>query len=294
VILVFGAGGQSGQSLIEEGRRIGVPMIGHTRAQTDINNFEAVCHAIATTRPTLVVNAAAYTAVDRAESDAGAADMVNALGPGVVARATAAADVPMMQISTDYVFDGTKTNAYREEDPIAPISIYGWTKAKGEEAVRRANPRHIILRTSWLHGPYGQNFLKIILRLAASREELRVVSDQRGCPTSTTELARAILRTADRLAAGATPFGTYHFTGRGETTWHGLAVEIVNCQAETTGLRPRVVPIASEDYPTAARRPANSTLDSSRFASVFDYPAESWQAGVRSAIDRLFSLEVAA
>ena len=294
MILVFGVGGQLGRSLLEESRLSGVPLIGHTRDQTDINDGDAVLRAIGVTRPALVVNAAAYTAVDRAESEAAAAEMVNAQGAAIVASVSAAADIPMVQVSTDYVFDGTKAGAYVESDPVAPIGAYGRSKANGEAAVRQTNPRHIILRTSWLYGHFGQNFLKTVLRLADARSELRIVADQRGCPTSTAELARAILRVAHHMAGADVAYGTYHFGGTGETTWHGFASEIVNCQALFTGRRPIVTPIATADYPTAARRPANSVLDSSRFGLAFGYRAEPWQAAVRTAVHRLHSLEIAA
>src|SRR6185503_18667613 len=194
----------------------------------------AVRDAISRHRPGLVVNAAAYTKVDLAESEAEAARQGNEIGPGVLARACAAAAIPLVHVSTDYVFDGSKPDAYLETDPITPLGVYGHSKAAGEKAVRDALREHVILRTSWVYGEFGHNFLKTILRLAATRDELRVVGDQRGCPTSTRDLAHAILAIAPRLAARDTVWGTYHFAGTGVTTWHGFASRIVSAQAALT------------------------------------------------------------
>jgi dTDP-4-dehydrorhamnose reductase len=174
------------------------------------------------------------------------------------------------------VFDGTKARAYRESDPINQINAYGHSKAVGEAAVRRAQPRYVILRTSWLYGEFGHNFLKTMVRLAQEREELRVVSDQRGSPTSTRDLADAILRIAPRLAKGKEVWDTYHFTGSGVTTWHGFASCIVAAQAPLTGRKPRVTAITTAEFPTAARRPANCELDCSRFEQTFGFRARPW------------------
>jgi dTDP-4-dehydrorhamnose reductase len=249
-----------------------------SHAEVDIADAEAVSRALDQTRPALVINAAAYTKVDLAEQECEAAHLGNEVGPGVVAAACAAQQTPLIHISTDYVFDGAKAGAYVESDAIAPLGVYGRTKAAGEAAVRAAAKRHIILRTSWVYGEFGNNFLKTMLRLAKERDELRVVADQRGCPTSTRDIAEAILRIAPRLEAGAGAqlYGVYHFAGAGATSWHGFAIRIIDAQAEITGRRPKVVAIATADYPTPARRPANSVLDCGLFRRTFGFGARAW------------------
>ncbi|MCI0466732.1 MAG: dTDP-4-dehydrorhamnose reductase, partial [Beijerinckiaceae bacterium] len=241
--------------------------------------------------PRLVVNAAAYTAVDKAESEPEAAFAANSAGAEAAARAAALRQVPILQLSTDYVFDGTKKGAYRETDPAAPLGIYGKSKAEGEARVRKANPHHFILRTSWVYGRFGSNFLKTILRLSREREELRIVADQRGCPTATADLAEAILAIDRALAAGIDSPGTYHFAGDGVTSWHGFASLIVEVQAQETGRRPSVMPVSTAEYPTPARRPANSELDSRLFASAFGCRASPWQTRVRETVQSLLNEE---
>jgi dTDP-4-dehydrorhamnose reductase len=269
VILVFGGNGQLGQELARLAGRRKIALTALTHAQTDIGNRAAVAAALNEHRPSLVVNAAAYTKVDHAETDTSAALQANAHGPDVLASGCAEAGVPLLHISTDYVFDGTKAQAYLESDPINPINAYGRSKAVGEAAVRRQQPRHVILRTSWLYGEFGQNFLKTIVRLAQEREELRVVADQRGSPTSTRDLADALLRIAPRLAVGEGVWGTYHFAGSGVTTWHGFASCIVAAPAPLTGRNPRVTAITTAEFPAPARRPANCELDCGRFEQTF-------------------------
>src|SRR5690606_19415722 len=178
---------------------------------------------------------------------------------------------------TDYVFDGTKRGAYHEEDPTAPLGVYGRSKAEGERRVRAAMNRHVILRTSWLYGIHGANFLKTILRLADERPELKVVEDQVGCPTGTADLAAAILRVMESVKSGREIWGTYHFAGTGAVSWHGFASEIVRLQAPMTGKRPAVHAISSAEYPTTVRRPANSELDSTKFATTFGFRAIPWR-----------------
>jgi dTDP-4-dehydrorhamnose reductase len=251
-----------------------VPLTALDRAQADIGDAAAVRAAIAQARPALVVNAAAYTKVDLAETESQTAFRVNADGAGIVAEACAG--TPLVHISTDYVFDGTKASPYVEDDPIAPVNVYGQSKAAGERAVREANPRHVILRSSWIFGEFGHNFLKTMLRLAATREELRVVADQHGSPTSTRDIANAILALAPRLTAGEDVWGTYHFTASGTTTWHGFASRIVAAQAPLTGRNPRVTAITTAEFPTAARRPANSQLDCARFERTFGFRGRPW------------------
>jgi dTDP-4-dehydrorhamnose reductase len=275
VILVFG-NGQLGQELTRTGAAGQAPLVTLSRAQADITDRAAIAEALRRHAPDLVVNAAAYTKVDLAETELEAARQGNEVGPAIVAEACATAGVPLVHISTDYVFDGRKLDAYVEGDPIAPIGAYGRSKAAGERAVRQATAHHVIMRTSWIYGEFGHNFLKTMLRLATTREELRVVADQRGCPTSTRDLADAILRIAPRLVARDEIWGTYHFAGAGVTTWHGFAARIVTAQAPITGRNPRVTAITSAEFPTPARRPANSELDCRLFERTFGFGGRPW------------------
>ena len=289
-LLVFGAAGQVGQELLALAKLRALEAHGVTRAEADITDRAAVAAVIQTVRPTLVVNAAAYTAVDRAEDEPERAAAANVEGVGVLADAAATAGIPLLHLSTDYVFDGTKQGAYTEDDPIAPLGVYGRTKADGEAAVT-ANPRHIVLRTAWVYGRYGHNFLKTMLRLAAERDRLRVVADQRGCPTATLDIAGAILAVHDVLDRGGSVGGLYHFAGSGETSWHGFAEAIVKAQSSITGRRPPVDAIRTADYPTPARRPANSTLNSDRFATDFEFRAQPWQVRVREVVDDFLAVD---
>jgi dTDP-4-dehydrorhamnose reductase len=274
MILVFGAG-QLGQELDALARQRCVELT-LLRRDADIADEAAVSAAIERFQPDFVVNAAAYTAVDNAETEPGAAQLSNAIGPAVLADACAGAGVPMVHISTDYVFDGIKAGAYREDDPVNPLGVYGRSKLAGEVAVRERLREHLILRTSWVYGIYGRNFLKTIVTRAAEQPALRVVADQHGCPTSTRDLADAILRLRVPALAGTARWGTYHFAGNGETTWWGFAARIVAERNRLTGDTTVVEPIASAEYPTRARRPANSALDSGLFTRTFGIAARHW------------------
>jgi dTDP-4-dehydrorhamnose reductase len=288
-ILILGADSQVAREFAARAAHAGVALSAVRRTEVDIADRAAVQAAIARAAPVLVVNTAAYTNVDRAETEVEQAFRANAIGPAVVARSCAEADVPLVHLSTDYVFDGRKDGPYTEDDPVAPLSVYGRSKAEGEAAVRGGLQRHVILRASWVYGAYGSNFLKTILRLAQERDELSIVADQHGCPTATADIADAMLAVAARVAEDAAPWGTYHFGGRGATTWHGFAAEIVEAQAGLTGRRPRVVPITTSEYPRPARRPANSVLDSSRFQRTFGLRAADWRERTRSVVAALVS-----
>lgn len=275
MILVFGGGGQVGQELERAGVVARVPLAALSRAEADITDRNAVADAIKRHDPLVVVNAASYTKVDLAETESEAARLANEVGPAIIGAACATAGVPLIHLSTDYVFDGCKPTGYVEGDRISPINTYGQTKAAGEKAVRESTPLHVIIRTSWIYGEFGKNFLKTVLNLAATREELRIVADQRGCPTSTPDLAQAILRIVPQLLSSKI-WGTYHFTGSGVTTWHQFACRIVAAQAPLTGRSPRVTAIPTAEFPTAARRPANSELDSRLFERVFGFRGRPW------------------
>jgi dTDP-4-dehydrorhamnose reductase len=286
-LLIFGANGQLGRALARTAWPLPVDLVLLDRAAADLSAAGTAAAALAEHRPALVINAAAYTAVDRAESEHGLAFAINAAAPAEMAAAAAAQGVPVVHVSTDYVFDGAKPTAYIETDPIAPLGVYGATKAAGEEGVRGANPRHLILRTSWVYADEGQNFVRTMLRLGSERDEMKVVNDQTGSPTSAADLAAAIARLTPALLSGNIPWGTYHLTGGGETTWHGFAEAIFQDMAQRRGRRPRLLPIPSSAYPTPARRPSNSRLDNSRFRETFGFALPQWQASLAAVLGSL-------
>lgn len=293
-VLLFGAQGQLGRELAAAAGRHGIEMIGLSRSDADIRREADVARAVRRTRPAVVINAAAYTAVDRAEEEPEAAFLVNAAAPGVVAATCAAAGIPLLHVSTDYVFDGSKTAPYVESDPVAPLGVYGRSKEEGERAVRGALARHLIVRTSWVYGVYGTNFLKTMLRLAQEREALRVVADQHGCPTASADLAAGLLAAAGRAARDEKVWGTYHLAGTEAGTWHEFAAAIIEAAAPLTGRRPAVQPIATADFPTRAKRPANSRLDSTLFARTFGFVARPWRERVGEIVLRLQGMETGA
>lgn len=291
-ILVTGTAGQLAQSLLAAGLARGVDVVAMRRPQLDLTIPGTLRTAIADAEPDVVVNAAAYTAVDKAESEEALAHKVNGSGAGELAAVCARAGVSLVHISTDYVFDGESPRAYVESDPTAPINAYGRSKLAGEIAVAAACPRHVILRTSWIYSPFGTNFVRTMLRLGAERETLGVVDDQRGCPTYAPHLADAILAIAGQLdgAAAADPrWGLYHAAGSGDTTWCGFAREIFQA-TQARGLpTPALQAIATSAYPTPARRPANSRLDCGKLAAVFGVRLPDWQDGTRACLERLLS-----
>lgn len=291
-ILLAGSGGQVGHEVMRLAREQGRSLTGLSRAQLDIADSEAVARIFQQARPSLVINAAAYTAVDRAEQDVEAAMRANRQGPAILAAACHAHQIPLIHLSTDYVFDGTKTGPYLEDDPAAPAGVYGRSKWEGEEEVRTVLREHLIIRVSWVFGPHGNNFVKTMLRLAAERDALRVVADQHGCPTSATHIAQAILTIVDRIRAGAdvdARWGTYHFCGRPETVWHGFA-EIIIREAVRLGLLARAIPvqpITTDQYPTPARRPLNSVLDCQKIEQAFGLSIPAWQEGLTAMLTRI-------
>ena len=270
---MLGASGQLGGDLVEEGTRQGHEMVGLTQLECDITDAAAVQRAIGEAHPDAVINAAAWTRVDAAEEHETTAEAVNATGAGYVAAAAAAAGIRCCHVSTDYVFDGTATSPIPETAVAAPRSAYGRTKWHGEIAVREHNPDHIIVRTSWLYGRQGPNFVLTMLRIAAERPQVRVVADQHGAPTWTGHLAPAMLRL---LEVG--PPGTYHLTNSGVTTWHGLAVAAIRSR----GGMAEVVPITTAEYPTQAIRPAYSVLDNRAWRELGEPPLPDWQEGLRA------------
>jgi dTDP-4-dehydrorhamnose reductase len=231
--------------------------------------------------------AAAYTQVDRAESEKDLAFAVNRDGAGHVAQSCGRRSIVLIHLSTDYVFDGAKPMAYVEDDPVAPINAYGESKAAGEATVRAHCAHHVIIRTSWLYGVHGQNFVKTMIRLARSRDEIAVVDDQWGSPTSAADLAAAIATIASRIQAGHGQWGTFHYCGGGDTTWHGLAQAIMASPRSGLATPPRLRPITTAQYPTAARRPANSRLDCGRIESAYGMSRPAWQMSLDAVLAEL-------
>ena len=288
-ILVFGARGQVGREIVALAAARGLPVVGLSRVEADITNETTVRAAIDVHRPSVVVNGAAYTSVDRAEREPEIAAVANVTGPAVLATVCASINVPLIHLSCDYVFNGAKKTAYVENDRVAPLSVYGRTKAEGEAKVRELMPRSVILRSSWIYGPHGQNFLRTVLKLAAERDELRMFSDQIGCPTATIDIAEAVLAVARKLATEAKVSGIFHFAGTGATSRFGFAADIVQRQAIFTGRTPKVAEIKMAEYPVAAKRPLNCELDSSRFRAAFGYSAAPWQHRVAEVVAALLA-----
>jgi dTDP-4-dehydrorhamnose reductase len=260
------------------------------RDQLDLAELETIEPALTSTEPDVIINAAAYTAVDQAEDERDLAFAVNATGPGEAAPVAQALDVPFLHISTDYVFDGTKVGRYTEFDPVAPLGVYGASKEAGEQAVREATPRHAIYRTAWVYAPEGKNFVKTMLRLAADRDLLTVVGDQRGSPTSATDLAAFLLHAADACIANKDgAFGNFHVAGMGEASWAEFA-ELITGRGAELGLidsAPTVKAITTAEYPTKAARPANSVLDCRKSQAVYGYSMKPWQAALDEALTEI-------
>ncbi|MFN3743368.1 MAG: dTDP-4-dehydrorhamnose reductase [Hyphomicrobiaceae bacterium] len=289
-LLIAGAQGQLARAMIELAPSAeDVTAFALGRPALDLTAPATVLGTLADFKPDVIVNAAAYTAVDQAEVEPGAAIALNAEGPKRLAEAAARMGAVLIHISTDQVFDGTKPGPYVEGDATAPLSAYGRSKLAGEEAVRATAPRHIILRTSWVYSPFGTNFVINMLRLARQRAEVRVVNDQTGNPTYAPHLAEAILGIARAVTAGppSSVWGTYHAAGAGAVTWCGFAQEIMRVSAACGGASAAVVPITTAEYPTRAKRPANSRLDCSKLAEMFGIHLPSWQEGVAACVARL-------
>ncbi|MCX2697837.1 dTDP-4-dehydrorhamnose reductase [Ochrobactrum chromiisoli] len=289
-IVVTGREGQVVQSLLEKAsQRSDLQVIALGRPELDLAKPESVLSAIETIKPDLVVSAAAYTAVDLAEDQPELAFAVNASGAEAVAEAAKNCGVPVIHLSTDYVFAGDADKPYVETDITGPRSVYGSSKLEGERLVAQANPQHIVLRTAWVYSPFGKNFVKTMLRLAETRDALSVVSDQWGNPTSALDIADAIIQVADHLAA--TPdfsaYGVYHLAGTGDTNWSGFARAIFSESAKLGGPTTTVTDIATADYPTKAARPANSRLSTAKFQEVFNWSAPHWKSSLRDVVTRL-------
>lgn len=291
-LAVTGLTGQVVSALIERATT-DVEIIALGRPQLDLGLRNAVLAGLRHAGCDAIINAAAYTAVDKAESEADIALRINGDGAAHVAEAAAELNVPLLHLSTDYVFDGTLSRPYREDDPPAPASAYGRSKLAGEENIRAIHPNHVILRTAWVYSPFGNNFVKTMLRLGETRAEVGVVADQLGNPTSALDIADALFRIARRVTGDAAPSlrGVFHLTGNGEASWADVA-EATFAAAERCGRAPvRVRRIATADYPTPARRPANSRLDNARLAERYGLALPNWRPSLEGCVTRLLRAE---
>jgi len=281
-VLITGAGGMTGSELARQGLEREWDIVALTKADLDVADADKVEGIIGSERPDVIINAAAYTAVDAAETDAETAMAVNAAGPQNIARAARTSGAQLLHISTDYVFDGEATEPYAPEDRPAPINVYGESKLAGEMAIRDACAEHVIVRTSWVYSHEGKNFVRTMLRSAEEKKEIKVVNDQYGCPTSSIDLASALLCAANLMMRSYVT-GTYHFCNAGSTTWFDFA----NAIFELQGTSPQVTPIPSTEFPTAAKRPRWSVLDTTSFQLAFGVEPRPWRDALKDTMERL-------
>ena len=292
-VFVTGAGGQVAWELERRAAAAKLSIKALGIEQLDIADAKAVHAAVTAAAPKVIINAAAYTAVDKAESEKGLAFAVNRDGPAHLAAACSTRVIPLVHISTDYVFDGQSGRPYFEDDATRPLGVYGESKLAGEAAVRAFLDRHVIIRTAWVYGVHGHNFVKTMLRLGAERDFLRVVADQRGAPTFAGDLAETLLTLSCRLLNEVPPgeaYGTFHYTGGGSVTWHGFAEKIFDLAAPKLGRRPKVDAITTAEYPTPAKRPANSVLDCSKIARVHGIMQRPWEAALQEMLAETLSV----
>jgi len=289
--LLLGGTGQVGAEFQALPLPKNVEVLAPSRTDLDLRDPNAIAQLISAEPWGAVINAAAYTDVDRAESEEPLAFAVNAEAPARIAAETGHRGIPLVHISTDYVFDGRKGAPYIEDDEPAPLNAYGRSKLAGEHRVRSGNLQHVILRSSWVYSPYRKNFVRTILRLATERDRLTVVADQRGCPTAARDIAQACLDIALRCTSerDEVAYGTYHFAGAGEASWFEFASAIVELAADRLGRKPQVTAIRTVDYPTPALRPADSRLDCSAIVRAFGITPQPWRTSLADTIDRLLT-----
>lgn len=288
MVLVAGRSGQVARELVRTApAEFEVVALGS--AELDIRDPVAVRATISRMQPSLVINAAAYTAVDQAEQDEAAAFLLNAAAPAYLAEASASVAAPIIHLSTDYVFDGSKSGLYAEEDVVAPLGVYGRSKLAGEQSVADANLHHVILRTAWVYSPFGRNFVKTMLRLAETRGEVSVVDDQVGNPTAASDIARGVWKVAGHIVAAprSPEYGVYHMTGAGQASWAEFAEALFRISAVHSGPVADVRRIPSAEYPTPVRRPANSRLDCTKIAGRFGVVLPEWQASIETCVAEL-------
>jgi dTDP-4-dehydrorhamnose reductase len=287
--LLLGGSGQVGRELRALATYRNIDVVAPDREALDLRDPSAIERMIAAEPWSAVINAAGYTEVDRAEVEEAAAFELNAEALSWLAVETARWKIPLLHISTDYVFDGKKGSPYLETDAVAPLNAYGRSKLAGERAVCAENPQHVVLRTAWLFSPYGKNFVKTILRLAGERDRLNIVADQRGCPTAARDVAWACLDIALRCAAEPqrVPYGVFHYAGAGEATWFEFAQAIVGLASARTGRSPEIVPIATAQYPTPAARPEDTRLACNAVIGHFGVEVVPWRQALQDTLDRL-------
>jgi len=293
-VLVVGSTGQVARALESTQLRPGETLTCAGRPHLNLQEPRTIAGVLEETAPSIIINAAAYTDVEGAESALAEAMSVNAAGAGLLAAEAAKIGAPVLHLSTDYVFDGEAARPYIETDAARPINAYGRSKLAGEAAVSTANPRHVILRTAWIHGPHGRNFVRTVLRLARERDEIRIVDDQFGNPTAAVDIAAALLTLARRFAAGPVTddaCGLFHMAAPDAASWAEYAAHIIDISASLGGPSASVKPIGSRDYPQIARRPANSRLDCSRIEAVHGVALPSWKAGVSASVERILAGE---
>jgi dTDP-4-dehydrorhamnose reductase len=289
-VLVTGANGQIARSLVECGEARGDSVIALGRAQLDLAAPESLDPAVQAARPDVIVNAAAYTAVDTAEQEPMAATLVNAIGAGQLASCARKFGLPIVHLSTDYVFDGRQSRPYTEQDAVAPLGAYGRSKAAGERAVAAATSDHAIIRTAWVYSSFGRNFVDTMLRLARTRSPIRVVADQHGAPSYAIDVAEGILTVAQNLIERRSEparRGVFHMTATGATTWADFATLIFDLAAQRGGPSAEVEPVTTSEYAAAAPRPANSCLDCSKLARIHGVVLPPWQTSLAACIARL-------
>jgi len=295
-IAVTGVHGQVVSALRERASSLGVNVIAIGRPILDLATTGSMLATLAALQPDAIVNAAGYTAVDRAEHELELACQINTVGAGEVASVARMLDIPLVHLSTDYVFSGEKLTPYVESDPISPLNSYGLTKAGGEKAIADQTPNHAILRISWIYSPFGENFVRTILRAAKNRDTIDIVADQHGSPTSAFDVADGIVAVVNNLVSRPsdnTLRGLFHMAAAGETTWAGFGEAVFAASKEVGGPFAMVHPIVSKDYPTAAQRPANSRLDCAKIAKVHDIRLPDWRTSVKFCVERIVKTETA-
>ena len=286
-ILVTGMNGQVGRELRAADWPAGAHLIAFDRDALDLGDKQTVAARVAEVAPDVVINAAAYTAVDRAEDEPETAYRVNRDGPAALAAACEDSGAALVHISTDYVFDGTKDGPWTPEDTVRPLGTYGASKAAGEDAVRASVERHVILRTAWVHAAHGHNFVRTMLKHGAQKDQLKVVGDQFGGPTAADDIAAALVGIADHIVQGKTHWGTYHFCGAPRASWYDFAQAVFDRAEPVWGRRPEVARITSAEWPTPVTRPANSVLDCMRLKADYGIEQPDWRARLTAIVARL-------
>ena len=292
-VVLTGAGGQVGKELIRLSGEFNVQVVGMRHFELDITNSVSISNALNIHKPDVLVNTAAYTAVEKAESEIELAFEVNGYGAEILAKICAERQIPLIHLSTDYVFDGKNKQPYTEIDTENPINVYGKSKYEGEKAIRSVLNEHIILRTSWVFGIHGHNFVKTLLKLQKKRAPLNIISDAVGCPTAASDIAMVIIHLVSQVfQKKRMQWGTYHYCGANTTCWYSFAKEVFKTVSIATGSHlPQIIPISSEDYPSVIQRPANTALSCQKIKNVFGISPCNWEKGVQKVVNTLMNKE---